>query len=325
VNPLEAGTREALHRVADGLVVSEQDLDRMEEDLMTLLDAKAAPRELVRGPRRRWDWAVAALALLALAVGGLALWRADHRPTPPAAPPSTRTSGLMAPDLVGLWHTVGGSWIWEFASDGRFGYVDTSSAYLRGEALRITTTDRRGELYTVTEVEASETCVSEFSIRTTARDKATFSVLRSQCHSETVGSEVLLERVSPRSGSSAPLEPALKRATARAVTSVLDLLGTWVEPSSGTVLAVGGQRVGDTSVAHLMDDDGDGSVSPDRTGMIELADDGSLRAEPTTTTAGACAPVFTGARTDHATLTTTSGPGGCFPAGSSQTWVRVTD
>ena len=322
---MENRTREALHRVADGLLVSDHDMDRMEEDIMTRLDGKAAPRELGGGPRRRWDWVVAAIALLALAVGGMALWRADDR-TPPASPsPSgTRTSGLMAPDLVGLWHNVGGSWVWEFASDGRFGYSDTSYGYLRGEALRITTTDRRGDVYTVSEVEGAETCISEFWVRTTVPDKATITVMRSQCHGENVGSDIDLERVSPRNGTSAPLEPHLERESARAVTSVQDLFGTWVEPSSGTVLAVGGPREGEDTAAYSFDDDGDGSVSADRRGVIRLARDGSL-AEERKTGGGGCGPVFSSVRTDKATLIATTGKGGCGRAGLIQIWVRITD
>lgn len=323
MSAMESRTHEALHQVAGALVLSEEDMDHLEEDLMTLLERADAPQRRLGVSRPWWDWAVAATAVVALVVGALALWRADHPSTPPAGPPSTRTSGLMAPELIGLWHTVGGTWIWEFASDGRFGYVDNSSAYLRKEALQITTTERRGDLYTVSELENGTTCVSEFWLRTTGPDRAVMTVRRSQCHAENVGSELEFERVSPRIRSSAPLAPALQPEAARTVTSILDLFGTWVEPATGMVLSVGDHREGDELAAYLLDDDGDGSVSPDRTGRLVLAGDGSLADERTTS--GSCAPVFTKARTDKATLTTTSGSGGCFPAGTVQTWLRISN
>ena len=54
VKALEARTSEALHRVADGLPVSEEDLDRMEGELMTVLQTKPSEGKVAR--RTRWDW-----------------------------------------------------------------------------------------------------------------------------------------------------------------------------------------------------------------------------------------------------------------------------
>jgi hypothetical protein len=73
----------------------------------------------------------------------------------------------------------------------------------------------------------------------------------------------------------------------------------------------------------VVDDDGDGSVRPDQRGMLTVDADGSVRPQTQTSSEGGCAPVFSKAISYGATLVTTSGPNGCFRAGSTQTWLRL--
>ena len=97
--------------------------------------------------------------------------------------------------------------------------------------------------------------------------------------------------------------------------------GTWVNRETNKVLVVGA-AVGEERT-YVLDDDGDGSVRSDQRGVLTLAPDGSVRPQPQTSSPEGCAPVFSKAISNVATLTTTSGRNGCFPAGSTQTWLRL--
>jgi hypothetical protein len=54
-----------------------------------------------------------------------------------------------------------------------------------------------------------------------------------------------------------------------------------------------------------------------------LTSTGAIAPVPDPRTPNGCAPVFTAVTTDTATMTTTAGEGGCFPAGTTQTWIAL--
>ena len=76
-------------------------------------------------------------------------------------------------------------------------------------------------------------------------------------------------------------------------------------------------------MGYLVDDDGDGPFAPDQRGTVTMAPSGATLPVPSTQTPDGCAPVFTKVTSDKATMTTTAGAGGCFPEGSTQTWVAL--
>jgi len=327
VNAMEDRTREALHRVADGLVVSEHDLDRMEGSLMTLIDTR--PTEGLASPRSRRDWVVAAVAAVALVVAGVALWQAN---TDPPSQPADRlapspSQKLMPPGLVGLWRAQGSPWLWEITSDGRILNTDTAAGYLRGAtdvpsgegALMVT--KREGDLYTMAETSpprAPGDCET-LRIRAVAADEATLS---DAC--PTTGDQPVLhlERVSPRSASAPALTPNYPPGDDFHVTLPLHLEGTWVNEATHRVLAVIKDSTGD-GYGYLVDDDGDGSVRPDQRGQLTMGADGTVRAAPGTAAGGSCAPNYSKVVSNGARLVTTSAADGCFPQGSTQTWLRL--
>ncbi len=327
MNAMEDRTREALHRVADGLVVSEHDLDRMEGNLMTLIDTR--PTEGPASPRHRRDWVVAAVAAAALVVAGVALWRAN---TAPPSQPADRlapspSQKLMPPGLVGLWRAQDSPWLWEITSDGRILNTDTAAGYLRGATdVRggdgaTTITRRDGDLYTLAETSPPRPAgdCETFRIRVVSAETAT---LADGCPSSGESLLLTLERVSPRGASAPRLAPRSPSEAAFTVTQLLSLEGTWVNEATHQVMAVGRASAG-APFTYLVDDDGDGSVRPDQRGQLTMGADGSVRPEPGTPVGGGCAPDFSKVVSTTATLVTTSGANGCFPAGSTQTWLRL--
>lgn len=324
---LERRTSEALHRVADGLPVSEEDMDRMEGELMTLLETR--PSEVQVARRGRWEWSVAAAAVAALVLGGAALWQVNHERTAPAAPaPAPITSPLVQPELVGLWQNQpDSSWLWEITADGRVRSTETAVAYLRGaddptsEDAGVTIIKRQGDLYTLAETNPPrrDGDCDTLRIHLVSPGAAT---LTDGCPPS--GEQMLLhlERVSPRNAGSSALAPRFPTEVARQVTVPAQLEGAWLNEVTKQLLVVG-QLSPDEPLTYLVDDDGDGSLRPDLRGRLNVSTDGSVRPLPGSSVGGGCAPVFAKVVSNTATLVTTSSAGGCFPAGTTQTWLRL--
>lgn len=319
MNAMEARTRAALHRVADGLLVSEQDLDRLEGTLMTLLETKP-DRGTARVPRNQWSWAIAAVATLALVVGGLALWRTNRETTPPASPP--RTDSLVPPEFVGLYLNEGSPWLWEITADGRIGQADAPGKYLGGGAVSDRILDWTDHEFTVADAATKAGCVLRFRITPPAAGQVTVTEVPGLC-SDGSGEAFVLEQVAPRDPAAPAPKTAFTREAPRDMDRITQVQGSWVDLENGQVLVVGVPQDGYTGLTYLLDDDGDGSVDPDQRGTLRMADDGSMRGQPEAKYLGACSLVFDKAVTDAATMTTTSGTGGCFPGGSTQTWLRL--
>ena len=326
VTAMEARTRTALHRATDALVVTEKDMDRLEGELMTLLETRPSEGKVAR--RGRWEWGVAAAAVAALVLGGAALWQVNHEKTTPAAPAPAPapTWPLVQPELVGLWQNQPDSeWLWEITAEGRIQATDTAVAYLRGARVArgdeapITIAKRAGDLYTIqTGLAGSQDECDKLRIHLEAADAAT---MRPGCpNAETF--VLHLERVSPRTAAAGALAPRFPTEAARTVTVTSELEGTWVNEATKQVLAVG-QLASGAALTYVLDDDGDGVVDPDLRGLLTVGSDGSVRPVPGSGTGDGCAPVFTKVVSRTATLTTTSGPDGCFPTGSTQTWLRL--
>ena len=323
---IEERTRRALHEVADGLLVSEDDLHHMEEEIMTLVDTPTQKQQT--SPSRRWTWAVAAAAAVALVLAGTALWRTGDRaaaPVPASSPTSSTSDAalLFDPAVVGLWR-IGpdGEWLWTFTADGRVTWTDTAQGLIHGARELRPVIAQNGDTYDV--LQQPGNCVVRLRVTPTGPDSTTIRVVDDQCPGGyDPGAEGKFERVSGRAASSAGLEPHYPAGASGVATSMTQVTGTWVDPETGTVLALDSPASAGGQAAYLVDDDGDGLVAPDQRGRVTMTSSGAVQPVADPSTAGTCAPVFTKVVTDTATMTTTAGPGGCFPAGSTQTWVAL--
>ena len=324
MNGTEGRTRKALHEVADGLLVSDDDLRRMEEDIMTLVDTPTSKQQYA-APSRRWAWAVAAAAAAALVLAGTALWRTgDHAVAPvPATSPTADAAILFDPELVGLWRNeVDGNFLWTFTADGRVTWLDSAQGMIHGARELRPVTARDGDTYDV--LQQPGDCTVRFHTYFIGPDTARIEVLDDQCPGGyEAGDEGRFERVSGRAASSQPLEPYYPKGPSRPAESMTSVSGTWLDPDTGTVLALASPNWAAGDAEYLMDDDGDGVMSPDQRGRVTMAPSGAVQPVDGPATAGTCAPVFTSVTTDTATMTTTAGAGGCFPEGSRTTWVSV--
>lgn len=332
MNSMEERTREGLHQAADRLVVAEDDLDRMEDDLMSLLLAR--PTQQYASPRRQRDWLVAAVAVVALVLAGVALWEAndESQQTQPAgrlAPPPTQQR--VPPELVGLWQaTPDSSWLWEFTAEGRVLSTEGVDGYLRGavdvrggDGALVVTVLRTGSTYVMTEYAGSTPAPSGTGCNATRiRFVGAETISLDDGCGGDPGDGLRLERVSPRDPGAPALVARFRPGPVRLVTAGSQLEGSWLDTESGRVLVVGRRFPGD-ALTYVLDDDGDGSVRPDQRGVLTVGGDGSVRPQPRTGTAGGCAPEFARAVSTVATMVTTSAANGCSPPGSNQSWLRL--
>ncbi len=317
---LEDRTSAALHEVADGLPMSEHDVRRLEEDILARLETR--PGEVGAGGRRR-TWGAAAAVVLVL--GGAALWQSGRDsavPVPAGPSPSAEPAPVLPdPGLVGVWRNAPAEqWIWEITADGRITWNATTRDYFSRPRTTERFAARNGDVY---DLLRDGVCLLRLQLRLTGTDSAVVTVIREDCPDPTPpGTEYGLERVSGRDPASPPLRPAYPRDAPIHAPAILRIAGTWVEPESGTLLVID-TWVGDETVPYLVDTNSDGLVAPGQRGTISMTDGGGTVVVPEQGTPEGCAPVFTAVRTDRATMTTTAGEGGCFPAGSTQTWIAL--
>lgn len=320
---LEDRTRSALHQEADALVVTDDELTRMEEHLMTLVDTPTPDRTSHTSARRRWAVAGVAAAAALVVVGGV-LWRNGQESSAPvpASTPTATQPALFDPAIVGLWRLAPAEpWLWNLTADGRIAWSSTAQGYIRPGTSTTRVVARAGDVY---DLIAPDGCRTRMQFSLTGTDAVEGRILEDSC---TPGSEPSdeafeLARVSGRDTASAPLQPAHPAGAAQQVDDINTIAGTWVEPGSGTLLAIG-SSLGDGTVEYLVDDGGDGPASPDQTGTVTMARSGATVPTPTAKPTVGCAPVFTEVTSTRATMTTVSGAGGCFPEGSTQTWIAL--
>jgi hypothetical protein len=222
---------------------------------------------------------------------------------------------------VGLWQNQPDSpWLSEISTDGRITNTDTAAGYLTGSALAGTIVQRTGDRYTVAEPAATSLVAGDCTsllIRVVGPDTVN---LRDGCPGGDL--DLQLEKVAPRNPAMAPLRARFPVEVEGQVTLLTQLEGSWVHQESNRVLVIGLPFVGD-GLTYALDDDGDGSVRPDQRGVLTIDTDGVVRAEPEAGSEGGCAPAFSKVVSNTATLATTGSAGGCFPKGSTQTWLRL--
>jgi hypothetical protein len=111
MSTFERRVSELLRGYGEGLEMTTQDVNRLEQELE---QKRAAKQAQSRGRRNRiFQAAVAACALIGVALGAMAV-RSKPDPTPQPASPGPVT----LEQLEGIWRVDGSPWLWRFTADG---------------------------------------------------------------------------------------------------------------------------------------------------------------------------------------------------------------
>jgi hypothetical protein len=309
----------ALHRFADGLSVRDLDVDRLEAEFQRRVQPQRG-----RAPRpSRWDWTVAACAVLGLVLGAIAIWNDTHREVEPARP------SLQLSDLVGLWREHGTEgylgWLWEVHADGTTGTFSSPQGYLSGldwPRSRVTVSgDVATEVLDKT-TDAGAPCITQSRIELSGFTDMTTTTVRDNC--TTVPSVLHFTRISPVP-LAAPITSSLFGSTrpAGAISDVDQLVGSWIDADTGRLLVIVPPLRG-KDCAYLLDDDGDGMVHPDQRGAVIVRPDGSVQFLPDDGGGSACPNVYSRVTTDLATLQAVVDTAACPGAAPSAVrWIRL--
>ncbi|WP_377642013.1 hypothetical protein [Oryzobacter terrae] len=310
----------ALRRYADDLMVTDEDVARLEEDFGQRRRHHRRFGERAVPDLRSWQWAVAACAVVALVLAVTALWRTGRPATLPAAPaPTTTLTPVSAADLVGAWmvdQDDSGGHIWYFTADGGRSTANTVDEF---QALQSDL-----EPYTVGagNVLTFEGCRAVVDV--SAEGRMTITPLPDQDACPWPSGEAWpFVRLSPASPAGEALErhPAPKVTwTPEPVDDVGDLVGAWLLRGTGTMLVV--ERAGPGRGAYVLDDDGDGFASPDEQGTLSVGSGGSVTLDPAVAGDPGCRVTLEGLRTSGSQLQGTVPPAGCGVLdGSDGVWI----
>ena len=304
----------ALREYARGIDVTDPDLDRLEAGL----DERLHPASRRDRGRRPWDWAVAACAVVALVLGVTALWRTGVEETMPAAPSTTPA------DLAGTWlvDVEGDDWLWHFAADGRLAFSSTASAYIK----RYDETSFTLEGDVLSHPDRGEVCRS--TVRLSAQGRMTLTPVLgpARCSLWDRGDGVPWPfiRVSPASipGTTLAVRNLDRQRPPTQAESVGDVVGTWLLEGTGTILVVA--RTSPGVGQYVIDDDGDGFISPDQRGRLILRPDGGVVLSPERGPQEGCETVYSRVVTTGATLEVELDATSCGRLGAARhTWIRL--
>lgn len=234
MNTLERKVSEALRAYGEGLDMTTQDIDRLEEQLEVKDEAHRKER---RG--RLWQAAVAACAVTGVVLGALAL-RSDPEPrTVPASPPP-----LTLNQLAGLWANTGDGpgllWLWYFTEDGRMTTVGPAAGLISDEPWVDWTVRPAPGGFTLDRTENGERCHFDASASMTAagRMTATLTTTTPDCDDAAIAQDWGFVRISPVSAAGATLDSGLPTLEPKPVSSTSDLDGTWLIRGTGRLVVV---------------------------------------------------------------------------------------
>lgn len=305
----------AMRAYAHGLDVTDADLDRLEAAVGERLHT--GPRQ--NGPRRPWEWAVAACAVVALVLAVAAVWRTRVEETVPAMPPSVTPA-----DLAGVWlseYPRGGGWLWHFTLDGRIGFTNTARAY-------VTVSEHRKAFVLEGDVldfpEGGQRCRA--AVR--QRDEGTMTLTpvrdRPQCDLFDDGDVWDFVRVSPVSVAGTTLAEGPNeddRRPAAEPDSLTDVAGTWLFEGTGTVLVV--VRSSAREGEYFVDEEGDG-VRPDQRGTLVIPPDGGIVLRPAGGVEQGCETVYSRVVSTGVSLQLQLADSSCGRLGAARgTWIRL--
>jgi hypothetical protein len=313
MNTLERRVSESLRAYGEGLVMTAQDVDRLEQGL-------EQKQQVARTDRRRrvWEVAVAACAVTGVVLGGLALRSDPAPPNVPAGSPASATTGL-----AGIWSFD--SWLWTFTADGKL--MQSQQPYdpleHSGSTADPITYTPTAEGFIEHMGTAAEPCDHTWTATISPDGRLRATDTKESGSGCGAGSEADLTappevweftRVSPVSVAGANLELLWPTTRPFAVNVLDNVVGTWLFPATGTVLAI--TASGDYTLRTF-----DTLYAPEK-GTVSVPGAGSLvftpRINPT------CTAVLTSVTSRNSALVAAAADGSCSRlSGATPTWIRI--
>lgn len=316
----ERSVTQALRAYAEGVDMTDTDLDRLEAQLEERLQEQSA----LERRRLPLQLAVAACAVAGLVLAAAALWRTGVDETMPAAP---TTPSLTTADLAGVWmveqrHSAGHLWHFS-AGGGRDTTSDPRELFdLAGESFEPYVLEPGGVVSLDDDGAACRATAGS-----SAEGRMSLTPLEGQpdCGPFVNGEAWSFVRVSPVSVAGAALVQrpnSLAPSPARVVESVNDVSGTWLLQGTGTILGIAADSA--DGAEYLVDDDGDVRAEADQRGTVTLGPDGRVVLHPTEGTGQGCDTVYEGVLTTGTTLEAELADTSCGRVGGAgSTWVRL--
>ena len=313
MNALERRIADGLRAYGEGLDMTTQDIDRLEQQLEHKQETSRKER---RG--RIWQAAVAACAVTGVVLGALALRSDPAPPNVPAGPPASATTGL-----AGIWSYD--SWLWTFTADGKL--TQTNQPY---DPLKHSDSTAGPITYTPTSegfVEhmgtAAEPCDLTWAATISPDGRLRATPTKESGSGCEPGSPAdpgatpgvwEFTRVSPVSVAGANLELLWPTAEAFAVGDLVNVVGTWLFPGTGTLLAI--TTSGDYALRTF------DTLNRPETGTVSVTGSGSLVFSPSGNPT--CTAVFESVTSRNSTLDATAADGSCGRlTGATDTWIRI--
>lgn len=304
MNTHERTISDALRAYGEGLEMTTQDVERLEQQLDHTRQTRRQDR---RG--RIWQGAVAACAVTGVVLGALAL-RNDLETPQPATP-----APITLEDLRGIWRVEDPGfpgWLWHFFDEGVRRTARPGDLF--GSTGQTVSLSPGG--FTIADVDPGCSAGFTASISDEGRMVATLTSAEplpgGSC--EPLDGEVWsLTRVSPVSPAGTAMRSAFPSKEPRVVDTTVDLTGVWLLQGTGTVLAVS------SAGRYVVDDVGTSSEKEE--GAV------SLRGSEVLFTAlddPDCATRYSMVRTGGNVLEASLAVDSCGRLGdSSDTWIRL--
>jgi hypothetical protein len=322
MNALERRITDALRGRGEGLVMTTQDIDRLEQQFAERIMADRKER---RGAI--WQAAVAACALTGIVLGVLAL-RNDSQPPSPISPteiaPTQRTTSVFA----GLWRIDSGvakGALWLITEDGAASGNGNADELFTGSPQWTVVPGPGGLTLTKVDTPACQLTWS-VSLETEGRMRVTVTRAGPTCP-DPFGKVADFTRLSPASSAGARIRSFWPTIAPEVVTDPTKLAGTWLLSGTGRVLTVRAPNpdlgVGweGTSRYSLRDL---GNAAALETGIVRWQQDGwTIVFDPDE---GDCTTVYESTTSRTSTLVGTLAVGSCGRfGGATDTWIRLAD
>lgn len=310
MNTIERRVSDALHEQVDELPLSTTDLAQLQRELHRRAHAPQS-RQRLRTGSRTWQLAVAACAVTAVVLGALALRSDPEPPKLPAAPPP-----ISLTDLAGIWRVDDEDtpWLWTFTTDGRVTHVDTAGAWMDDDLQEWTLRPAPGGF-----TEVSPDAVPCQATWATAISRQGRMLLHVTAATPTCGVAPSPDvwdftRISPPSAASTTMSSNWGSSDASVVTQTGQVMGTWLFPATGTLLAI--DTSGDYTVSTF------DTLNRPETGTVAVTGAGSLVFTPASNPT--CTAVFTSVTSRNSTLAATVADESCTRlTGATDTWLRL--
>ncbi|GAA6525953.1 hypothetical protein [Intrasporangium sp. DVR] len=310
MNTLERKVSEALRGYGEGLDMTTQDIDRLEQELEVRDETHRKER---RG--RIWQAAVAACAVTGVVLGALAL-RSDPEPRPVPASPAP----LSLSQLAGIWanvgHGPGSMWLWYFTEDGRLTQLGSAEemAIVGGDVSDWTVRPAPGG-FTMDRGNGSSRCHFDAtaSITASGRMQARLTTTTPACPEAGVATDWVFIRLTPVSAEGASIVTGLPTSDPKRLDATDELYGTWLVQGTGKLVLV-------TYEGYRVVDLGDPAASV--TGKVLHPKNGSFVL--TSDTGPDCSTVYSSGITRGSTVDFELAENSCGRLNaSSDTWVKL--